>query len=68
MNALAVPSDKKNLVLHITRTLKIQAKDLVCESLPLGFLALGVKLRIGGVALVDKSEVGPDLSTTSYRQ
>ena len=48
-----MPPDKKNLVLHITRTLQVEAKDLVCESLPLGFLAFGIKLLIRGVGLVD---------------
>jgi hypothetical protein len=58
MEAFTMAADKKNLVLHITRTLEIQSEDLVCESLPLGFLVLGVELCIRGVGLVDEAEVG----------
>jgi hypothetical protein len=61
MNTFTMPSDKKNFVLHITWTLEVQAENLVCESLPLRFLTIGVKLGIHRVALVDEPEVGRNL-------
>jgi hypothetical protein len=64
MIALPVSPNEKNLILHITRTLKIQTKDLVCESLPLRFLALGVELYVRGVCLVNKAEVSRYLEHT----
>lgn len=39
---------EKNLVLHLTRAHEIQVEDLVCESLPLGFLAYRVERRVCG--------------------
>ena len=37
---------------------------MVCESLPLRFLALGVELYVRGVGLVNKAEVGRYLEHT----
>jgi len=55
--ASTLPTNRKNLVLHVTRTLQIHSEDLVCESLPLGFLSLRVELCIRGGGLVDQAEV-----------
>jgi hypothetical protein len=58
MVTFPMPANEQDFVLNITRTLKIQAEDLVCKSLPLGFLAGGVELSISGVGLVDEAEIG----------
>jgi hypothetical protein len=64
VNPLTVSPNKQDFVLDIARTLKIEAEDLVCESLPLGFLTTGVELRISGVSLVDEAEIGGHLFQT----
>lgn len=57
MVPFAVPTDEEYFVLDVARAVEIEAEDLVCESLPLGFGTLRVKLRIVGICLVDQSEI-----------
>ena len=67
MVSLTMSPNKKNFVLDITRTFEIKAKDLVRESLPLGFPAFWVELYVGWVSLVDQAEIGGYLSPCPYR-
>lgn len=47
-----------DLVSNITASLGIQFGDVSVESLPLGFLLFRIVLFVGGVGLLDQTEVG----------
>ena len=55
MVAFTVATEVKQLVLDMAATEPIEVEDLMGESLPLGFSALGVVAAVGSVGAVDQA-------------